>query len=308
MSVVHLCIDFGGTDIKLGLLDAGTPLTTAVLPVLGTPSDLERAAQAADALIAGEGNAPSAVGIAVPGVVERHTGRMLHANAKYDFLATSGLDIRDWASSRFGVPAVVENDARAALAGEMACGVAGGERDVVMITLGTGIGTAAAMGGRLLRGSHDHAGIVGGHVTVDVHAGPCPCGNVGCAELLASTRALRESHPDIDGIDALIASSRTDAASAALLAGYIRVWGATVVTLCHMYDPDLVVLSGGVLRAGAVVAEPVREYVHAHLWASAHRPRFAVPTAPELSVLRGLSALAQHAHHDIPRTPEEAPR
>jgi len=306
--VVHLCIDFGGTDIKLGLLDAGTPRATAVVPVLGTRTDLDRAAEAADALIAGERDAPSAVGIAVPGVVERRTGRMLHANAKYDFLSASGLDIRAWARTRFSLPAVVENDARAALAGEMAWGAAAGEQDVVMITLGTGIGTAAAMGGLLLRGAHDHAGIVGGHVTVDVHAGSCPCGNVGCAELLASTRALRTSRPELGDIETLIASSRTDAASAELLAEYLRVWGATVVTLCHMYDPELIVLSGGVLRAGAAIAHPLREYVHAHLWASAHRPRFAVSKDPALSVLRGLDALAGRAHDSIPRTPEEASR
>lgn len=297
---MQLCIDFGGTGIKLGLLSGATPVATASLTVGGTRADLNRAVDAANNLIGTHGP-PSAVGIAVPGVVDAGTGRMLMANAKYAHLSDSGLDLREWGRAAFGVPAVVENDARAALAGELALGCAVGEGDVVMVILGTGIGTAAAMDGRLVRGVHGHAGILGGHVTVDMHGPLCSCGNLGCAEALASTAALRTAAPQLHGVRGLVAAAGSDPVASTLLEEYLGVWGAVVVTLCHAYDPDLVVLSGGVLRAGAAIVDPIREYVHRHLWASSHRPRFAVPAMPEFSVLKGLAALAAASN------PEEEP-
>ncbi len=308
---MQLCIDFGGTDIKLGLVRDGVVLVSTSLPVSAARADLDRAAAAADALLAEAREAPSAVGIAVPGVVDRDASRMLHANDKYDFLVAESLDLRAWAADRFECPAIVENDARAALAGEVSAGCAVGQRDVVLVTLGTGIGTAALIDGALVRGAHGHAGILGGHVTVDVDGARCPCGNLGCAEERASTRTLRRTFPDLSGMDALVTAARAGSVEhERVLDDYLRVWGATVVTMCHMYDPDLVVLSGGVLRAGDIVADPLRDYVSTHLWPSAHRPDVVVAPAPELSVLRGLAALA--ADLAIPttttsRTQEDAP-
>ncbi|MCB8045119.1 ROK family protein [Microbacterium oxydans] len=77
---------------------------------------------------------------------------MLHANAKYDFL--EDIDLHAWAHTEFDLPSVVENDARAALIGETSSGSAAGERDAVLVTLGTGIGTAAMIDGSPLRGTH----------------------------------------------------------------------------------------------------------------------------------------------------------
>ncbi len=292
---MELCIDFGGTEIKLALIGDASILVSDHIPVTGDPADLDAAIAASRTLMARASATPAAVGIAVPGVVDPSSGRMLHANDKYDFLRD--LDLRSWANEQLGLPAVVENDARAALIGETSTGSATGERDAVLVTLGTGIGTAAMIDGVALRGRTGHAGILGGHVTVDIHGPACPCGNLGCGEALASAWALRE-RGDGRSVKDVFASD----AHAETRDSFLRVWGAAVVTLIHMYDPAVVILSGGILRAGDAVREPIEAYVHEHHWSSVTAPRFVIPPEPEYSVARGLSTLARHAH---PQTPED---
>jgi glucokinase len=304
-----LCIDFGGTEIKLGILDGPRILATTTRPGSGSDADLQHVVEALDELRESAGRSDlTAVGIALPGVVDRVNGSLVAAHDKYGY--AHGRDLRAWAAESFGVPAVVENDARAALVGEATYGVAAGARDAVLVTLGTGIGTAALIDGHLLRGVHDHAGILGGHVTVDLDGPPCNCGNAGCAEAVASTWALQR---DVASDPALAASPLGERAAhgsiglrdlletrdapvvGALFDRYLRAWGAAIVTLCHAYDPEIVIVSGGVMRSADVILPPLREYVHTHLWSSSHRPAFVTPSTPEYSVLLGLSALAEHA-------------
>jgi glucokinase len=285
-----LCIDFGGTAVKVGVLSGGSPLATTQIPVdRGDP--LGQAEIVARELMADAH--PEAVGVALPGVVDRRAGTLVRAHDKYTSLA--GVDVRAWAEKAFGAPAAIENDARAALVGETVHGVAAGARDAVLMTIGTGIGTAAMMDGVVLRGATDHAGILGGHVTVDVHAGPCNCGNVGCAEALASTWALR-SRPDPGtrpDLRALIDAADHDRAARDVLDGFIRVWGAALVSLCHAYDPAVAIVSGGVLAAREAIVPGLTAHLERHLWSSAHRPRVVVPDRPDLSVLRGLAVIAR---------------
>ncbi|ADD41956.1 ROK family protein [Stackebrandtia nassauensis] len=295
---MELCVDFGGTELKLGIIDRGTPVRTSAIPV--DEADLALAKVAATRLIDAAAPArPTAVGIAVPGVVDRAAGRLVKAHDKQQELAD--LDLVVWAKAAFGLPAVVENDARAALVGEISTGSAPGATDAVLVTLGTGIGTAAVMDGVLLRGAHDHAGILGGHLTVDLDGGLCNCGNVGCAESIAGAWALRRElaarGDAVTDVKELFAAAEAgDADAVALRDRAIRAWGACVVSLCHAYDPRVVILSGGIMRAGTAVGEPIQTYVHKHLWSSSHRPAFVIPDRPDLSVLRGLSVLAADDH------------
>lgn len=308
-----LCIDFGGTEIKLGVLDGPRILAATALPNTGDAADLVAVAEAAARL-----NVPfDAVGIALPGVVDRATASLVAAHGKYTWAL--GRDVDAWSRGAFGLPAAVENDARAALLGETVHGCAPGARDAVLVTLGTGIGTAALVDGMLLRGPHDHAGILGGHITVELDGPPCTCGNVGCAEAVASTWALHRDVAADPRLAAALASAPGDGTArgtaptteagaapglkelvaraddpivAPVLDRYVRAWSAAIVGMCHAYDPTTVIVSGGVMRAAAVLLPRLTTLVHEHLWSSSFRPPLITPDAPEHSVLLGLSAAA----------------
>ena len=92
-----------------------------------------------------------------------------------------------------------------------------------------------------------------------------------------------------------LVETRDEPESAAILDRYIRTWAAVIVTQCHAFDPDVVVVTGGVMRAADVILPALRDRVHADLWSSSFRPSFVTPDDPSTSVLRGLAALA----HDL---------
>lgn len=313
----RLCIDFGGTRIKLGLVENGTVTGDAEIVPSDSASDLEAVRLAAGRLssaAADQGAAarPEAVGIALPGVVD--DGSLVAAHGKYDWMA--GLSLTAWAEEAFGAPTAVENDARAALLGETVAGAATGARDAVLVTLGTGIGTAAMMDGELVRGRYGHAGILGGHVTIELDGPSCNCGNVGCAEAIASSWALaRDARADAElaralggtdpGLKALFEHG-ADPVVAPVLQRFLRAWAAVAVAMCHAYDPEVVILSGGALRAAGTIVPAIRDHLARHLWSSSHRPELVTPPAPEHSVLRGLAALnpsAGSADTSAPRGP-----
>ncbi|WP_348786619.1 ROK family protein [Leifsonia sp. NPDC080035] len=300
-----LCIDLGGTEIKLGVLDGAAVLASGALPNTGSAADLGAVRDTATGL----GIPFDAVAIAVPGVVDRASASLVAAHGKYGW--ARGMDLDAWSQTAFSLPAVVENDARAALLGEVVHGCAAGARDAVLVTLGTGIGTAAMIDGELLRGRHDHAGILGGHITVELDGPPCTCGNIGCAEAVASTwalqrdaaadavlgDALRRADGDAPGLRELV-ERRDDPAVGAEFERFVGAWAATIVGMCHAYDPDVVVVSGGAMRAADVLLPRLEALVHAHLWSSSHRPPIVTPPEPEHSVLLGLSAASRRPRKD----------
>ena len=124
------------------------------------------------------------------GIVSPRDKRVLATNAKFD--DATRLDLSAWFEDAFGLPFLLENDAHLALLGEHRFGAARGTRDAVMITIGTGIGGAALVDGRLLQSQHGVAGAIGGHLPVVLNGRLCSCGNRGCADAEASTVSLPE--------------------------------------------------------------------------------------------------------------------
>src|SRR5665213_2211576 len=114
--------------------------------------------------------------------------RVVSTNAKYE--DAPGIDLRKWCQSEFGIPFALDNDARMALLGEWYAGAALGADDVVMITLGTGIGGAAMAGGKVFRTKQVQGGCLGGHIPVLFTGRKCTCGGFGCMEAEASGWAL----------------------------------------------------------------------------------------------------------------------
>lgn len=218
-------------------------------------------------------------GLAFPGIIEPDTERILAVPAgKFDDAGT--LDVRGWTKTRLGIPLLVCNDANAALAGEHRFGAARGCRSVVMVTLGTGLGSAAIIDGVPLRGQHGQAGCLGGRLLGNVHGRGCRCGNLGCVETEASTWALpelvrsrpgwstsalaAEAAPDYGTAFRLAAAG--DPAAAEICAHSVRVWAAAIVSLIHAYDPERVVVGGGLMRSAGMILPGLRDYVARHAW------------------------------------------
>lgn len=275
-----LAIDAGGTRIKLGVVENGVVLARSTVSVDSNELLAPQLPVIAEALrrILDSGVTLQGVGMAFPSLVDFEAAHVLGHSGKY--LDAEDIDLRAWAKEEFGVPFAVENDARMAVIGEWRHGAARRHDDVVMVTLGTGIGTGVVLEGKVLRGRHGQAGCLGGHLTLQVGGRPCPCGNIGCAETEASTIAL----PRIVGDDPAFRRSRLQEASpldyAAIFAyalvgdpyaiqlrdRSLEVWGALAVSLVHAYDPEILVFGGGILASGEAVLGPVREYVEKHAW------------------------------------------
>jgi glucokinase len=158
----------------------------------------------------------------------------------------------------------MENDTRLALLGEWRAGAGAGCDNLVLVTLGTGLGTAAIIEGKLLKGIHGQAGVLGGHFCTNRHGARCTCGNVGCAEAEASTSVLARIAANqsdfgtsairmrdvIDYSAVFELARRGDSCSLALKAHSIGVWAQMIVNLIHAYDPERIILGGGIM-AGA---------------------------------------------------------
>src|SRR5579863_3648496 len=187
-------VDLGGTHATCGLVDDRTLLThetidtdrakslRSVLPQL--VNVFQRLANA-NGLSLSE---CSAVAVGFAGLVDSHAGRVLSTNGKYE--DAPEIDLAAWSKQTLGLPLRMENDARMALLGEYYAGAARGFTEVVMMTLGTGIGGVAMMDGKLLRGKHFQAGCLGGHIPVLFNGRKCTCGAIGCAEAEAAGWSL----------------------------------------------------------------------------------------------------------------------
>jgi glucokinase len=212
------------------------------------------------------------------GLADARIGRVVSTNKKYD--DAPEIDFRSWSRKEFGLPFAIENDARMALLGERHVGAARGCDNLVMITLGTGIGGAAMIEGRLLRGKHAQAGCLGGHLPAKVGGRICTCGAVGCMEAEASGWALPIMAKEWNGFreSALARRERIDFRAVFELAQAgdrvatevrdycLQVWATASVGLIHAYDPEIIVIGGGVMRSAGVILPYVQKFVHDHAW------------------------------------------
>ncbi len=212
------------------------------------------------------------------GLVDPLHRRVLSTNVKYD--DAPALDLVAWAKDSFSLGLRIENDARLALLGERHRGAARGFNDIVMMTLGTGVGGAAMMNSQLVRGRHCQAGCLGGHFLARVNGRKCTCGGIGCVEAEASTWALPEicrerpgfeqsplsRQPVLDFAAVIRCAEDGDACSRQVLDDCAQVWAAGIVSLVHAYDPELVVVGGGVMNAAPRLLPKFVNYVDAHAW------------------------------------------
>jgi glucokinase len=280
--VAVFAADLGGTRIKLGIVENGAVVerTTLLVEKTGLRAQLPKIAEAWRSL-AGD-RRPKAASIAFPSILDRD-GRVTSDIGKYP--DAMDLDLKAWALEELGLPLAIENDARMATIGEWKYGAGQGYENLVVVTLGTGIGTGVVTEGRILRGGHGQAGIMGGHLVLKYDGRPCACGNIGCAEAEASTSVLsqlaaEESGPDQPAWPSPLDYEYVFSAAEAGQEGAVRlkerslaVWSSLVVSLVHAYDPEIVVLGGGVSRTGDWIVDSIQRYVDRHTWTPWGKPR-----------------------------------
>lgn len=277
--MVILGIDIGGGQIKAGMVDEmGAILASRTVE---TPLDLEGFVPSLHSAIRWllEATAvPAGVGVGCKGIINPDSTLIEVLPGSLHYL--EGLRLSDLVGLPIDVPVFADNDARVALAGEMVWGAAKGHDNVIMLTLGTGIGGAVIANGHLLRG---HAGVAGhlGHLTVDPDGQLCSCGNRGCLETIFSARAIEgeawsavhrgchstltklfHAQPQLATCRTIFqAASEGDELSRSIIAKAIHGLAAAIAGLLHVFDPEVVILGGQVVDAGAELLTPLREQV-----------------------------------------------
>ncbi|MCE2863223.1 MAG: hypothetical protein RIR76_1556 [Verrucomicrobiota bacterium] len=245
-------IDVGGTRIKaVAAASNGTVLRRVTHPTAdgaATAADWTRLAREALEGFARElGRPADSVGVCAPGLAARDGRSIAHLPGKLAGLA--GIDWTTALDRRETVP--VLNDAHAALLGEVWAGSARGRNDVVMLTLGTGVGGAVLAGGRLLRGAIGRAGHIG-HLSLDPEGTPSITGMPGALETLVGecTLAARSGGRFTSTADLVAAHRAGDAHATRVWRESVRALAFGLGSCINLFDPELVVIGGGIARAG----------------------------------------------------------
>jgi glucokinase len=238
--------------------------------------------------------------------VDSKNQRVLGEFAK--FLGATNINFNEWSRTRLKLPVALENDLRMALLGEWTAGIARGKNDVVMIALGTGIGCAVISGGRLLQGANNRAATLMGHSTVAYDHAAGRCGNIGCAEDLASTAtlaALAQARSDFAGSKLARATkidyetiftlaAQGDACSQALLQQSMKVWAVVIQNAVIAYDPEIVVLGGGVLRGHDIILPAIQQHLRQYMPnLPVQTPIFAAALGDDAALLGGQTLFKQ---------------
>lgn len=263
----YLGIDMGGTNLRHSLIDAsGRVLSSHSEPL---PTDTAARAQLPLAVAERYRDEVSGVGLAIAGTVREG---VLTWSANLGF---EGVDFGAQLRERVDGPSVVLNDARAAGLAEALVGAGAGADSVLLLTVGTGIGGAIVIGGRLLEGTGD-AGEVG-HMVIDPAGPECTCGRSGCWERFVGGRALQREataryadHPS--PLEHLIERCETgDAEASAIIEQATELFGRGVDNICAILAPDTIVLGGGIMARNGLIARRYRDALRETRWGARSR-------------------------------------
>lgn len=303
-------VDLGGTNIDVGVVaEDWSIISQAHTPTLArrAPEEvLDDIARCVREAVAAAGLAPGdigALGIGSPGTCDAEKGEVLNAHN----LGWFGVPVRGELEKRVGVPVSLGNDADCAALGETVAGAARGCSDVLMVTLGTGIGGGIVAGGRVYAGHRSLGGEVG-HMCIAMDGESCTCGQRGCWEAYASATALirrgeaaAAAQPDsalaamrpLDGLKIFTAANEGDAAAKAVVDEYIRCLGVGLVNMINVLYPEMVLLGGGISRQGEKLLAPLREYVAGHFFVGLRKvmPRIGLASLGPAAGIIGAAAL-----------------
>lgn len=278
-------IDIGGTNIKLATLwSDGELLQSTQIRTRaddGPEQALSRLCDAVEDLLGRSGMAPDdlrTIGMDSAGIIDPDTNRVVDSP-----------NLRSWEDfplaarigAHFGVPVVLENDVNAMAYGEWCCGAGRGTRHMVALTLGTGVGGGLILDGKLYRGAHGAAAELG-HMTLDVHGPRCTCPSVGCFErhlgaawiVERTVRRLQDDarpsrlrdvpRQDLDPEHLSRAAAAGDAVAGDILRETGELLGFALVSLVNIFDPERIVIGGGIAGAGEALLGPAEDVLRRH--------------------------------------------
>ena len=303
-------IDLGGTNIAAGAMptDGTREIAMRMAPTHGeegADAVVDRIARMIEDVIDQTRSETGAdrsdflgVGIGSPGPLDRMRGIVIVSPN----LGWRDFPLRDEVSSRVNLPAALDNDANCATLGEWWCGAAKGGRNVIGMTIGTGIGGGLILDGKLYHGSSDGAGEIG-HTTIDPTGRRCKCGNYGCLEAYASGPAIAErarEELEVDGDSILLgmvegdvsritaqtvfeASKRGDPVATEVVRDTAHFLGVGLSNLINISNPDMVVIAGGVTQAGDLLFDPLGAEIKRRAFKSSVDACTVVPGALPLS-------------------------
>jgi len=290
MAEMCVGIDLGGTFIKFVATDRqGNASEILALP---TPTDggadglVEQMVAGARKIIdtvALSSEQVLGVGVGSPGPLDLKAGIVI---ASPNISGMVNVPLRDMVSDLLGLPVALENDANAAAYGEYIAGAGKDADDLVVLTLGTGVGGGVVIGGEVLHGAHE-IGAELGHMILVPDGEPCGCGQRGCVEQYCSAkfmadrtmarmtaenpptalRAIFDTKGSIDAKDINEARADGDAFAAEVWDATARHLAMACVSLTRIFDPDKIVLTGGMAKAGSDLIDPVRAHFADLHWA-----------------------------------------
>jgi glucokinase len=272
-------VDLGGTEIKLAGVDGQgvvhsrtTVQTDARISGAHLLEQTVRLVRKTMRALEGAGTV-QAIGLAVPGVIDRRAGRIELTVALTE--EWNGYAAGPAVAAEVGIPVLLMNDAQAAAEGEHRAGSGRGFRDFLSVTVGTGIGGGFVLNGKLYEGSRGMSGVIG-HTTVVPDGIPCGCGNRGCLETVASGQAIQRAaraaveaetwNPAVP-LEDLTPRAIADLARAgdpvarAIYADAGTVLGMALANAVCLLNLEAIVVGGGVARAGDLLLEPVRQEI-----------------------------------------------
>jgi len=276
-----LGIDIGGTTIAGALVDAGGAiLESSARPTTATrPEGIIEAVADLVAELDPEGSAGT-VGVAVAAFLDRTRSNVFFSPN----ISWVDFPLRQALTEALSRPVRIENDANAAGWGEFRFGAGRGAQSLMMLTMGTGVGGALVDEGRLIIGGFGSAGELG-HIVIEPGGRPCGCGNRGCLEQYASGTALMRIARDYledPGLTPDGLARALEAGDPRAMKAFVEVcdaMGRGIASLVSVTDPDVVVIGGGVAKAGPILATLIQQHFESHYPAGGKRPVAAMRVA-----------------------------
>lgn len=286
-------IDLGGSSVKtVAVTPEGKTLAEAVAVFdAGAPMDWAQKVRAVLAEVQSQqGTNAAKVGLSAPGLAAKDGRSIAHMPGRLQ-----GLERLDWSEFlKTSQPVPVLNDAHAALLGEAWLGAARGFENVIMLTLGTGVGGAAIVDGRLLRGHIGRAGHLG-HISLDIDGEPDVCAMPGSLEVLIGNCSIvdRSQGRFQTTHDLVAAHLAGDAEASHVWLRSVRALACALGSLANVLDPEAVIVGGGIARSGDALFEPLRQMVSEVEWKSAGYQIKLLPAT--LGEFAGAFGAASHA-------------